>query len=130
MAERVEPNSLIFKLGVFVFVAMFATLLLVYLLPVFGPLFPDGPAGRRAGLLAAMFVLQFLLFILFLRTARLLLCTAKALALLFAIDGLIVFALYGLRIDRGPDQLSLTFHLIPMTIATSYYVYCSARKLI
>lgn len=130
MSERVERNSLYFKLAVFAFVAVFANLLLVYVVPIFGPMFPDNPAGARAGILIAMFGLQFLLFVMFLLAARLLLCTARGLALLFVIDGLIVLGLYAARIDRGDDQLSLVFPLIPITIATSYYAYCTLRKLV
>jgi hypothetical protein len=130
MSERVERNSLYFKLAVFALVAMFATIPLRYLLPAFAPLLPDDPAGMRVGFLVAMFALQFLIFVFFLRAARLLLCTFKALALLFAIDGVIVLAIYVVRSDRGDDQLLLTFLLMPMTIAASYYAYCTMRKLV
>ena len=127
--ERVERNSLIFKLGVFAIVAMFAPIPLRYLLPLFGPLMPDDPTGMHVGLTLAMFALQFLLFVLFLLAARLLLCTAKALAFLFAIDGLIILALYAVRIDRGDDEVVLISQ-VPLIITASYYVYCRARKLI
>ncbi len=130
MTERVERNSLGFKLAIFVCVTMFATIPLRYLLPLFGPMFPADPAGARVGIVIAMFALLFLLFVLFLRAARLLLCTTRGLALLFAIDSLIVLGLYAVKSIRGDDDLGATFFLIPITIATSYYLYCSLRKLV
>jgi hypothetical protein len=66
---------------------------------------------------------------LFLIAARLLLCAAEALAFLFAIDGLIILALYAVRIDRGDDEVVLTSQM-PLFITASYYVYCRVRKLI
>lgn len=130
MSERVERNSLYFKLAIFAIVAIFASIPLHFLLSAFAPLFPKDPAGMRVGLLVAMFALQFLLFVLFLHMARLLLCTARALAFLFAVDAVVILALYAARSDQGEDQLTLTFPLIPMIIASSYYLYCEVRKLI
>jgi hypothetical protein len=129
MSERVERNSLVFKLVIFAFVAMFATIPLLYLVPLFGPLFPDDPAVQPVGVVMAMFALQFMLFVLFLRAARLLLCTAKELALLCAIDLLIVVAFYMIKSARGGDEL-VAIMLIPMIIAATYCTYCSMRKLV
>jgi hypothetical protein len=130
MSERVERNSLVFKLGVFVVVAMFATIPMFYLLPLFGPILPDNPAGTRIGLAVAMFALQFALFVLFLRAARLLLCTTRELALLCAVNLLIVVAFCLIKSAGGDDQPIVTFMLIPMTIAATYCTYCGMRKLV
>jgi hypothetical protein len=130
MTARVERNSLVFKLGIFALVAMFAAPFVLHLVPPFGFLSSAGTATMAASQSAAAFVVLYLLFVLFLRLTGLLLCSAGGLTIVFVIAGLLVL---GLSISMSAAETGRPLHAIlqaPAFIAMSYFTYCSARKLI
>jgi hypothetical protein len=135
MTARVERSSLVFKLGIFALVAMFAAPFALHLVPPFGFLSSAGTAATAASQGAAAFVALYQLFVLFLRLAGLLLCGVGGLAIVFIAAGLLVL---GFSISMGGAEADRQLHAVlqapvfqaPVFIAMSYYTYCSARKLI
>ena len=122
----ITENSLLFRLGVYVFAAMLTVPLLLFLLPPIGVQLPADAAGATAG----YFVLHFLVFALFLRLPGLPPVGAGGLAILFIVDGFLVAALYAFRDGQDADRAILTATLMPLTIAASYMLLCRLRKLV